>query len=210
MRIVCLAILLLVSFSSQGRDTLSAVLKRMHSDSAVKLAYQEQKELELMDRPWHGQGFLYSQPAAGIMIKQQLKPEPVLMAVVDQQLYYFDQTHQIRHQGVLDESNPFSLNIAVFKALMSQDMVLLEQFYQLDFVSLKDSWRLILKDKQSPDSGFSIINSGPLQQPANQITIQQADGDKSTMLLKKVAEGEAVKQQIDRLLRQLDISPLKK
>ncbi len=206
MKYFFLSALLLVSFASHGRDSLSAVLKRMHTESAVKLAYHEQKELELMEQPWRGEGFLYSQPAAGIMIKQQLKPEAILMAVVDRQLYYFDQVHQIRHRGVLDDSNPFSLNIAVFKALMSQDMILLEQFYQLDFISQKDRWRLILKDKQSPESDFAIIISGPAQQPADQISSQQADGDRSTMWLRKVAEGAVVKQQIATLIKQLDIT----
>ncbi len=206
MRYFCLLALLSVSFTSHGRETLSAVLKRMHTDTAVKLAYQERKDLTLMDQPWQGEGFLYSMPSREIMIKQQTQPEPVLMAVIGQQLVYYDQTHQIRHQGILDDSNPFSLNIAVFKALMSQDMVLLEQFYQLDFVSQKRRWQLILKDKQSPESAFLIIISGPLQQAADTITIHQPDGDQSTMWLKKTVEGEVVKQQIEKLLKQLDVT----
>ncbi len=205
MRYFCLSILFLLSFTGHGRETLPAVLKRMQTQTAVKLAYQERKELELMDRPWQGEGFLYSMPAAGIMIKQQRKPEAILMAVIDQQLYYYDLAHQIRHQGLLDDSNPFSLNIAVFKALMSQDMVLLERFYQVDFVSQKDRWQLLLKDKQAPGSGFGIIISGPLQQAADKIIIQQADGDLSIMTLTKVAEGEVVRQQIEQLIKQLNV-----
>jgi hypothetical protein len=206
MKYIGLLLLFLISSSSHSRETLQAVLKRMHTQTAVKLAYQEQKNLELIDQPWQGEGFLYSMPIADIMIKQQLKPDAILMAVVDRQLYYYDQSRQIRHQGTLDDDNPFSLNIAVFKALMSQDMVLLEQFYQLDFTSLNNRWQLTLKDKQSPESDFSILISGPLQQPADTIVIHQTDGDQSTMRLKKVAEGEAVKQQIKLLIRPLNIS----
>ncbi|WP_198244217.1 hypothetical protein [methane-oxidizing endosymbiont of Gigantopelta aegis] len=198
-----LFLLLFISFSGHARDSLPAVLKRMHTDSAVKLAYQERKDLALMAQPWHGEGFLYSLPKAGVMIKQQLKPEPILMAVIGQQLFYYDIKNQVHHQGLLDDSNPFSLNIAVFKALMSQDMLLLERFYQLDFLSLTNRWQLILKDKNDPDSAFKIIISGPLQQPADHIDIQQADGDSSTMSLSKIAEGKGVEQEIEQLLRQL-------
>jgi len=43
-------------------DSLSALMQRMKSDQAVRVAYQETRTLELMEKPWKGSGYMYSLP----------------------------------------------------------------------------------------------------------------------------------------------------
>ncbi|MGZ8188762.1 MAG: hypothetical protein ACXWTN_08390, partial [Methylosarcina sp.] len=49
---------LLTAPNSRADDTLSEVVRCMQSDKAVRLAYQENRTLELMDQPWQGSGYL--------------------------------------------------------------------------------------------------------------------------------------------------------
>ena len=195
--------LLLLSFQAIAEDTLVTVLERMRSTTAIKLAYQETRFMDMLDQPWHGRGFMYSVPG-NIMIKEQTEPEKILMAIIDDKMFYYDIDNDIRHQGKLDEDNPMSLNIAVFKALMSADRKLLEQFYHIDFIPGETHWEIILSDKNNPDSNFKIIIQGPAGQAANHIVIQQDEDDKSVLKLSQTATDSSVEQYIQALLKQLE------
>ena len=107
---------------SYAKDSLTTVMQRMESETAVKIAYQETRVLELMDQPWKGSGFMYSMPP-DLMIREQLQPQRLLMAVKGDKMLYYDPGSDVRHQGDMDEDNPLSLNIAVFKALINADEV---------------------------------------------------------------------------------------
>jgi len=195
--------LLLLSFQAIAEDTLVTVLERMRSTTAIKLAYQETRFMDMLDQPWHGRGFMYSAPG-NIMIKEQTEPEKILMAIIDDKMFYYDIDNDIRHQGTLDEDNPMSLNIAVFKALMSADRKLLEQFYHIDFIPGETHWKIILSDKNAPKSDFKIIIQGPAGQAANHIVIQQNEDDKSVLELSQTTTDSSVEQHIQALLKQLE------
>ncbi len=195
--------LVLLSFQAIAEDSLVTVLERMRSTEAIKLAYQETRFMDMLDQPWHGRGFMYSAPG-NIMIKEQTEPEKILMAIIDDKMFYYDIDNDILHQGKLDEDNPMSLNIAVFKALMSADQALLKQFYHIDFIPAETHWKIILSDKNNPDSDFKIIIKGSTGQAANQIVIQQGDGDKSVLELSQTKTDSSVEQHIQSLLKQME------
>ena len=187
---------------SHADDSLSALMQRMKSNTAVRIAYQETRTLELMAQPWQGSGYMYSLPP-GIMIKEQLKPERLLMGIHDDKIFYYDPMNDVRHQGDMDEDNPQSLNIAVFKALINADETSLRRLYQVEFFSKAQGWIMTLKPKRDSESGFSIVISGLPQQPADTIKVRQADGDLSEFSLQKGVIGEEIKITASRLYREL-------
>ena len=147
-------------------------------------------------------GYMYSLPP-DTMLKVQLQPERILMAVDGDDMYYFDPGNDVHRHGTLDEDNPMSLNIAVFKALMMADQALLEKLYTVEFSSSPEQWVLRLKAKNEPDSAFAIEISGPPEQQARRIVVKQADGDSSEFELTKEAEGSEVEAEAKRLFREL-------
>jgi len=185
-----------------GEDSLSALMQAMKSDQAVKIAYQETRSLALLDQPWQGSGYLYSMPP-DIMIKEQLKPERILMGVSGENLLYFDPGNQVRHQSIMDEDNPMSLNVAVFKALMNADQQLLNSMYRVEFFSTPEQWIMTLKARKDPESAFRIDILGLPGQQVNTIKVQQADGDSSELILKKAGEGNEIKTIVSRLYQEL-------
>ncbi|WP_305909404.1 outer membrane lipoprotein carrier protein LolA [Methylomarinum sp. Ch1-1] len=201
----CLSLALtpfLVGNSVHADDTLAALMQRMKSDTAVRVAYQETRTLALMEQPWHGSGYMYSLPP-DLMIKEQLRPERVLMGINGEQMLYFDPGNEVRHQGVMDADNPMTLNIAVFKALMTADQALLDSLYQVEFVSLPERWSMVLRAKNDPDSPFRIEISGAHGKQAERIHVEQADGDSREISMEKEAEGGEVKARMEQLYQEL-------
>lgn len=193
-----------LSFSNPGNaeNTLSALMQRMQSDSAVRIAYTETRALELMDSPWQGSGYMYSLPP-DLMLKEQLQPQRVLMAVKGERMFYFDADQDVRRQGEMDEDHPLTLNLAVFKALINADEALLHRVYRVDFAEREQGWVMTLEPRRRSDSGFGIVISGPEGRQPERIEVRQADGDRSFFTLHRDAEGAEVETEVKRLFREL-------
>jgi outer membrane lipoprotein-sorting protein len=203
----CSIFLLLLPFflsakAAHAVDTEWEVMQRMQSDTAVRIAYQETRILELIDQPWQGSGYLYSQ-APDLMIKEQLRPERVLMGIKGDRMFYFDPAANMRHRGELDAANPLSLHIAFFNALVNADIALLHRVYRVDFDAREQDWLMTLKPRRGDRSGLTVVISGPPGQQAERIEIRQADGDHSEFLLSKDAEGKTIETEVNRLYKEL-------
>jgi hypothetical protein len=197
-----LFVILLFSGNSYAEDSVSSLMQRMHSETAVKMAYQEIRTLELMDQPWHGSGYMYS-IAPDLMIREQLKPQRLLMGIKGDKMFYYDPGRHMHHQSEMDSDNPISLNIAVFKALITADETLLKRIYSIEFSNKPERWVMTLKSKQKSQSGFSIVVSGLTEQPADTIITKQADGDLSEFMLQQTAQGDEVKKKASQLYKEL-------
>jgi len=185
-----------------AENPLSALMQSMKSDTAVRMAYQETRTLELMEKPWKGSGYLYSLPP-DLMVKEQVQPERVLMAIKGDKMFYFEPANKVRHQGEISEDNPLSLNVGVFKALINADEALLHRLYQVEFHARTRDWAMILTPKQDTRSGFSILISGLAQHQPDTIKVRQSDGDLSEFSMQKEAAGTEVKAAVERLYHEL-------
>jgi len=185
-----------------AEDSVSSLMQRMESETAVKIAYQETRMLELMEQPWQGSGYMYSMPP-DLMIREQLQPQRLLMGVKADEMFYYDPVNDVRHQGEMDEGDALSLNLAVFKALINADEALLNSLYQVEFSTATQGWEMTLKNKHEIDSGFSIVVSGLPDQQADKISIKQADGDSSEFLLQKNNAGDAINTTVQHLYQEL-------
>ncbi|MGR9105681.1 MAG: LolA family protein [Gammaproteobacteria bacterium] len=193
---------LLPAASGRADDSFAAVIQRMQTNEAVQIAYRETRKLELMDQPWHGSGYLYSLPP-DLMIQEQLQPEPLLMAIKGEQMFYFDPGNQIRHQGEMSDEDPSSLYIGVFMALMNGDEARLRHLYRIDFKNTRTGWSIALGPHQELSSGFRITIRGPAEQSANRIAIEQPDGEQREFLLLAGGHGSEVELKMTNLYRQL-------
>ena len=200
--IFLLSLIGLAANDSVAEDSLSTLMQRMKSGTAVKIAYQETRILELMEQPWQGSGYMYSMPP-DLMIREQLQPQRLLMGVKADEMFYYDPINDVRHQGKMDEDDSLSLNLAVFKALINADEALLHSLYQVEFSTAAEGWRMTLKNKHEIDSGFSIVVSGLPCQQADKIIVKQADGDSSEFLLQKNNAGDAINKTVQHLYQEL-------
>lgn len=195
-------LLLSAACSSRADDTLSQVMQRMRSDQAVRIAYREQRTLELMDQPWQGSGYMYSLPP-DLMIKEQLQPERLLLAVKGEQLFYYDPGKDVRHQDEMSADNPMSLNIGAFQALVQGDTVLLHRWYRVDFSYSAPAWSITLKPRQDSATDLSIVISGLTQKQADTVKVRQPDGDLTEFSLQPDGKGDEIETAANRLYREL-------
>ena len=194
--------LLLVGNCAGAEESLTSIMQRMQSAGPVSIDYQERRQLEFMAEPWQGSGTIYSLPP-DLMIRQQLEPERLLMGIKGNAMLYFDPANSVRHQSEMDEENPLTLNIAVFKALTHADETLLQRLYHVDLLSRPQGWRMTLKPKQNGESGFKIVITGLPQQQASKVIIYQPDGDYSEMTLQKATTDDALQATMNRLYQEL-------
>ncbi len=200
-----ITLLFLLFFSlkvSSAEDALTALMQSMKTDTAVKISYQEIRNLQLMEQPWNGSGYMYSM-APDMMIKEQLLPQRVLMGVKGDQLLYFDVLDKVRHQSEMTDDSPYSLNIIIFKALMNADEQLLRKNYLIDLSFSAKRWVMKLKPKKASHSAISIVVSGLLKQQLDTISIKQEDGDSSEFILQKQPITDAIVSEINQRYKEL-------
>jgi Outer membrane lipoprotein carrier protein LolA-like len=184
---------------ASAEDSLLKLMQKLKSEPTPRVAYEETRHLKLMTEPWHGSGYLYSLPPE-LMIREQIKPERVLMGIKGDKAYYFDSVKNERHQQDLGSGDELNSPVTVFKALVNADEALLRSLYQIDFTSSPQDWSLELKPKQKTGSVSKIIVSGLSGQQANKIYILQEDGDTSEFNLQKATGGGNVNKLYKELL----------
>lgn len=198
-----LLVLYLCSLSvSFAEDDLTSLMQSLKTDKAVKIAYKEIRHLELLDQPWNGSGFMYSM-LPDTMIKEQLLPQKILMGVKADQLLYFDIDENVRYQSEMTADSPYSLNIIIFKALMTTDEQLLRNNYLIDLTFSSTRWVMKLKPKNQSKSKMNIVVSGLLKQAVDTISIKSEDGDSSDFILQQQSTTDDIRNEINLRYQQL-------
>ena len=199
-----LVILTVISFAKPvlSDDTLATVIQRMQPESAIKIAYQETRYLELMEQPWKASGYLYAL-APDVLIKEQQQPVREIMGANDDKMFYYDPVNDVRHHGLMTPDDPISLNVAAFKALVTGDRQLLEKMYQIAFSSESGQWTIILTGHENNEANIKVIITGLTGQKMHKITIHQPDGDRSELILSEPMRGEHLTELIQQLNQEL-------
>ncbi len=186
----------------QAEDTLASVMQRMQPKTAVQIAYQETRYLELLQEPWKATGFLYAL-APDILVKEQQIPVREIMGASNGKLFYYDPINDVRHRGTMESNDPLSLNIAAFKALVTGNRQLLEKMYQIDFYTDPSQWTLALTGHGNKNTTVKIIVTGPIGQAANKIVVHQPDGDRSDFILAEAVRDKHLHDMIRQLKQEL-------
>jgi len=198
---LCLLLALLPMPGFCDETELQALLGRIRQSGSAEFHYEETRKLELASSPWQGQGYMLS-GADGSLIKQQLQPTRVIMAIAAGRMYYWDPEQKQRHTAPLGQSGQAADLITVFIAILQGHADELKSSY--DFVSEQHGkrWTLRLTPKpvQSDEDAPTIEISGDEDERKRQVLIRQPDGESTEYRMVKTAEGQQLDNPIQRLL----------
>lgn len=192
---------LLWPLAALADETLPQVLARLRQDSEGKFQYQETRTLELATAPWQGQGYMLTD-GKGSLVKLQLAPQRVIMAVSQQRLYYYDPSLQQRHELPLDYADPAAGQIVVFRSLLQGRSEDFQADYEFAAEQHDAFWRLTLTPKTGHETAARIEIAGDDRVHSRQITILQADGDSTVYRIEPLPAPQAASVSIDGLLRE--------
>ncbi|MDD1621224.1 MAG: outer membrane lipoprotein carrier protein LolA [Methylococcaceae bacterium] len=202
-RALCLLLAFLPFAGFADNSGVAELLARIQNSGEAKFRYQETRTLELASSPWHGEGYMLS-GAYGILIKLQLKPKRIIMALTDQRMYYWDPEQKQRHSAPLGAGGPGAEQITVLRSILQGQSQALQPTH--DFVSEKKGQRWTLrvtpKPGQGHEDGPSLKISGDDDDNQRNILISQSDGESTEYKMVKASEDQAANYSISRLLQE--------
>ncbi len=200
-RTLCLLLALSPITAFGGDLELQTLLGRIRQSGSTEFHYEEIRKLELASSPWQGQGNMLS-GADGSLVKQQLQPTRVIMAIAEGRMYYWDPEQKQRHTAPLGQSGQASELITVFIAILQGHADELKSSY--DFIPEQHGkrWtlRLTPKPELSNEDAPTIEISGDEDGRKQQVLIRQPDGESTEYHMVKTAEGQQLDNVIQRLL----------
>lgn len=180
---------------------LTELLARIRQNGQTQFHYEETRTLELASSPWHGQGYMLS-GADGSLVKLQLQPKRVIMAIADQRMYYWDPEQNQRHSAALGSAGPAGEQIAVFRSILQGRTKELQASY--DFVPETHDKRWTLRMTPKPElneqEAPAIEISGDEDDKQRRILIRQADGESTEYRMTKASGPQEQEHSISRLL----------
>lgn len=181
--------------------SLADLLAHIRQSGQAQFRYEETRTLELASSPWHGQGYMLS-GADGSLIKLQLQPRRVIMAIADQRMVYWDPEQNQRHSAALGSAGPAGEQITMFRSILQGRAEELQASY--DFVTEKQGkqWTLRMTPKPgSSDQAVSTVEiSGDEDDKHRRILIRQADGESTEYQMFKASGAQEQEYSIQGLL----------
>lgn len=196
-------LLLILPFASLAEDRILAdVLARLHEQGGAKYRYQEIRRLELLDAPVQAQGYMLTDDL-GTLVKLQLQPNRVIMAIAGQSMYYWDPAQNRRHSAPLSQGGAAAQQIAVFRSVLQGRIEDLQPVYDFVAETHGKQWTLRLTPKQDRGDASSprITISGDTKDQHRSIVIEQADGESSEYSISQAADD--TEHNISALLREV-------
>jgi hypothetical protein len=179
---------------------LDQVLGHFARDQQGVFNYQETRHLELVSTPWHGEGLMLT-ASDGSLVKLQLQPERIIMAISGDNLYYWHPAQNQRHNMPISFGEDAARQILIFRQILQGQLSSLQQQYDLTADSDGQHWTLQLRPKPSTEQLISAISiSGNQQQ--RQIVIQQSDGESSEYRIEKADPQITAQYSISQLLQE--------
>jgi hypothetical protein len=197
----CLLLALLPMPGFCDESELQALLGRIRQSGSAEFHYEETRKLELASSPWQGQGNMLS-GADGSLIKLQLQPTRVIMAIAEGRMYYWDPEQKQRHTAPLGQSGQASDLITVFIAILQGHADELKPSYDFPPEQHGKRWtlRLTPKPELSNEDAATVEISGDEDGRKQQVLIRQPDGESTEYRMVKTAEGQQLDNVIQRLL----------
>ena len=184
-------------------DKLSEVLARLRQSGQASFQYRETRQLELASSPWQAQGVMLTD-AAGTLVKLQLQPSRVIMAISGDSLYYWDAAQNQRHSMPISYADDAAAQILIFRSILQGRTQELQAGYDLAADIQDRHWSLHMQPKsdQAGENAPSIDISGDADPDKRQILIRQADGETTEYRIEKAAEQQAAAYTIPQLLQE--------
>ena len=185
-------LLALFAFAASADDALvQQLLARVRQSGAACFHYDETRKLELATEAWNGEGYMLS-GADGSLVKLQLKPTRLIMAITDQQMVYWDPEQRQRHSAPLSYGGPAE-QIRVFRAILQGRGEELQAAYRFAAETRGQQWLLTLapNSDQAGDDAPTVEISGVGDDGARRLSIRQPDGDATEYRMTKAADDAA-------------------
>jgi len=182
---------------------LPDVLTRSRQSGPAKFQYTETRRMELLDAPAIAQGYMLTD-AEGTLVKLQLEPKRVVMAIAGQTMFYWDPEQKQRHSAPVAYGGPAAQQITVFRAILQGRLDELRANYLFAAENKDDQWTLQLtpKSEQTSSDTSSITITGDAEDKQRKIVILQTDGESTEYLVANATEGRASEYSISSLLRE--------
>jgi len=180
---------------------LADLFGRIRQGGSAEFRYEETRTLELASSPVQASGYMLS-GADGSLVKLQLLPKRVIMAISGGRMVYWDPEQKQRHAAPLGHAGPAAGQITVFRSILQGHAEELQPTY--DFASERHGprWTLRVSPKPGLSDGDapSIEISGDENALKRHVLIRQPDGESTEYRLEKTAEGPRLDYSIQRLL----------
>lgn len=174
---LCALIALIPVFGVCDEAKVKEVLAHFVQDQQGVFKYQETRQLELATSPIETQGLMLTDNK-GSLVKLQLKPERIIMAISGDALHYWNPAQNQRHQMPVSAGEDAAQQILLFRQLLQGRFDELQQHFQLEAESDDKGWTLRLQPKQADESLIAAITvSG--NSSGRHMIIRQSDGDSS-------------------------------
>ncbi|WP_240618003.1 outer membrane lipoprotein carrier protein LolA [Methylomonas sp. Kb3] len=202
-RTLFLLLAVLPMFGWADDAVLSELLTRIRQTGQAQFQYEETRVLELADAPWHGQGVMLS-GTDGSLVKLQLQPARVIMAITEQRMLYWDPQQNQRHSAALDSAGPAGEQIKVFRSILQGRTEDLQLNYAITAAKQGQQWSLLLtpKTELSGDDLPSIEIAGDDQDQQRRISIKQPDGESTEYRMHKATAAQQQGYSLPSLLRE--------
>jgi hypothetical protein len=182
---------------------LAELFARIHQTGPAQYQYQETRQLELATSPWQAQGIMLTD-SNGSLVKLQLQPTRVIMAITNDSMIYWDSAQDQRHTMPIDYAGPAAAQILVFRSILQGRAEELQPNY--DFVAEQQDkhWtlRLTPKAEHGDDQTAYIEISGDAEDQQRRIVIRQTDGESTEYHIDKALPKQAEAYSIPQLLQE--------
>ena len=178
----------ILAFSAAKADgwQLPELMHLLAQNKAAKAVFVEKKYIGILDQPIESSGEL-AFTAPGKLEKRTLKPRPESL-VLDGDSITVDQPGKRRLTVSLHDHPEITAFIESIRGTLAGDRSALEKFFTLELTGSADEWQLVLIPIQARMRGIiSRIRIAGSHADINTIAFDQSDGDRSEMVITKVA-----------------------
>ena len=178
----------ILAFSAAKADgwQLPELMHLLAQNKAAKAVFVEKKYIGILDQPIESSGEL-AFTAPGKLEKRTLKPKPESL-VLDGDSITVDQPGKRRLTVSLHDHPEITAFIESIRGTLAGDRSALEKFFTLELTGSADEWQLVLIPIQARMRGIiSRIRIAGSHADINTIAFDQSDGDRSEMVITKVA-----------------------
>jgi len=168
-----------------GDWKLADLMQTLAQHQAGRASFVERKYIGIIDKPLESSGEL-AFTAPDRLEKRTFKPKPESLVLEGDKLT-IDQPGNRRHTVSLQEHPEVSAFVESIRATLAGDRFALEKFYTLELAGSAESWQLLLIPTQARMTDIiSRIRIGGSHANVKTIDFEQADGDRSQMVITKI------------------------
>lgn len=182
---------------------LADLLGQIKQSGSAEFRYEETRKLELASTPVRASGYMLSS-ADGSLVKLQLLPKKVIMAIAEGQMVYWDPEQKERHTASLAQAGAAAEQIAIFRSILQGHAEELKPSFDFSAEKHGPRWIVRIRPKPGQNDGDapSIEITGGETALKRRILIRQPDGESTEYRMEKTAEGQQLEYSIQRLLQE--------